>query len=180
MESQVQQLTGLACRRARNLFLTHQLLCSQAVLVTLNQGFGGGLEGDIAIRIASALPEGLGGSGCLCGAVGGGVLALGLFLGGSRPEGRVRRRVQAASKELHDLFRGKFGSTCCRILSKNSIADPKKHFNQCADLTGEAAGMTAGILLSGRPELVERAVWPYLERVDSAAGAALRRVAGFL
>ncbi len=41
--------------RAKNLYLTGQLLCSEAVLVVLNKELGGGLSDDTAIRLGSAL-----------------------------------------------------------------------------------------------------------------------------
>lgn len=62
-------LAGMIAERAGNLYLTGQLLCSEAVLVVVNRGLGGGLPEETAIRLASALPAGLGDSGCTCGAL---------------------------------------------------------------------------------------------------------------
>ncbi|MBT3258412.1 MAG: C_GCAxxG_C_C family protein [Deltaproteobacteria bacterium] len=51
----------------------------------LNQSLNGGLPPEMAIRLASGLPEGSGRSGCTCDALSGGVIALGLFLGRDTP-----------------------------------------------------------------------------------------------
>ena len=42
--------------RARNLYLTRQFLCTEAILVALNQGLDGGLT--VAQSIAMAVPVG--------------------------------------------------------------------------------------------------------------------------
>ena len=43
--------------RTENLFMTRQLMCSEAVLTVLNQGLKGELSPEIAVRITSGLPE---------------------------------------------------------------------------------------------------------------------------
>ncbi|HIJ36997.1 MAG TPA: hypothetical protein HPP59_06975, partial [Deltaproteobacteria bacterium] len=80
-----EEVSQLAKERAKDFFVSKQLYCSEAVLVTINHGLGGGMSDELAIRLSSTLPEGLAGSGCLCGALGGAILALGLFLGRDRP-----------------------------------------------------------------------------------------------
>jgi hypothetical protein len=58
-----EDLIALIRRRPENLYETHQLLCSEAVLYAINQGLKGGLSPEMAIRLASAFPEGVGGAG---------------------------------------------------------------------------------------------------------------------
>lgn len=137
---------------ARGLFLSRKHLCAEAVLLALNRELDGGLSDAQAAALASGLPLGLGGAGCLCGAVSGAALALGLFLAG--PGGRLYRRdVRRASRELHRLFSEAHGSTCCRVLTKKLKDDRQAHFRQCADLTGFAAREAARLILERRPEL---------------------------
>ena len=121
-------------QRTENLFMTGQLMCSEAVLTVLNQGLKGGLAPEIAVRITSGLPEGFGRSGCTCGALSAGVIALGLFLGRNGPGILNNRTVYAASRELHERFKTKFGSTCCRVLTKNIELGTKHHFRFCASI----------------------------------------------
>jgi C_GCAxxG_C_C family probable redox protein len=140
--------------RAGLLYRDRKLLCSEAVLVTLNEAFRGNLTQEQAVALASAFPVGLGGSGCLCGAVSGAALAIGLFLGRTKPGGLGSRRVQAEVAALHTLFRKEFGSTCCRVLTREVKSDPKRHFEQCAGLTEAGAEMAAMTILRKRPDLL--------------------------
>jgi C_GCAxxG_C_C family probable redox protein len=170
------ELIGLIRRRAENLFETHQLFCSEAVLCVLNQGLRGGLPPDTAIRIASGFSEGIGGAGCMCGAFGGALMALGLFLGRQGLNGRGSKRVQARGKDLHDLFRSKFGSTCCRVLTKKVRNDRKALYKACTNHTGEAAELAARIILEARPDLIDQADWDFLSTQDSRLQAGLNRL----
>ncbi len=148
----VNSLAQAAQQRAEALYRSHQLLCSEAVLVSINEIFDGGLSEEQAVRLASGMACGLGDSGCLCGAVGGGVLALGLILGQNKAYAR-RKLCRKAACELHETFKLANKSTCCRVLSKKVKDTPKVHFAQCANLTGQAAAMAVQIILHHRPEL---------------------------
>lgn len=53
--------------------------CSEAIVKTIKDEFQLPISDDI-IAAASGFPVGIGGSGCTCGAVSGGIMALGLFL----------------------------------------------------------------------------------------------------
>lgn len=163
--------------RTENIYRTRQLLCTEAVLTVINQGLRGDLPADLAVRLASGLPEGLSGSGCLCGALNGGALAIGLFLGRSGPGIHNNRNVRQATRDLHERFRERYGSTCCRILTRQVVYGSSAHFDHCAGLTGTAAELAAGIILEHRPELARNADLDYLNRKDSLLGAGVRRFA---
>lgn len=167
-------------QRTENLFMTGQLMCSEAVLTVLNQGLKGGLAPEIAVRITSGLPEGFGRSGCTCGALTAGVIALGLFLGRNGPGILNNRTVYAASRELHERFKTKFGSTCCRVLTKNIELGTKHHFRFCARHAGEVADQTARIVLDHEPERLELADWTYLNQTDSKMSARIKQLANAL
>lgn len=170
-------LAGLVRQRAENLFRTRQLWCAEAVLTVLNRGLGGGLDPALALRLASGFPEGLGGRGCLCGAVSGGGLALGLFLGPRRPGPLARAHgAREAAARLHDAFRVRFGSTCCRVLTRGLDPGSPAHLRHCAEVTGGAAEETARLLLSLRPGLAEHADRDYLECRDSRLAAGWKRL----
>jgi C_GCAxxG_C_C family probable redox protein len=170
------ELVGLIRRKAENLFETHQLLCSEAVLYTLNQGLGGGLPPEAAIRIASPFSEGIGGAGCACGGFSGALMAVGLFLGRERLGGRGLKTVQAKGRELHNLFRSEFGSTCCKVLTKKVRHDQKALMKLCTLHTGEAAEAAARLILDARPELVAQADLEFLSARDTKLSAGLNRV----
>lgn len=173
-------LVQLVRRRTENIYMTGQLLCTEVVLSVLNDGFDGDLPSHLAVRLASGLPEGLSGSGCICGALNGGALAMGLFLGRNGPGLRNNQRVKRATRMLHDRFREQFGSTCCRVLTRNLEYGSRAHFRHCAGLTGMAAGIAAEILLKERPDLTAKADLDYLRRLDSRWGAGLSKIAGIV
>ena len=169
-------LVGLIRRRAENLFETQQLLCSEAVLYVLNQALGGGLSAETAIRLGSGFAEGIGEAGCVCGGLSGALMGLGLFLGRHRLHGRGSKRIQAKGRELHDLFRSKFGATCCRVLTKEVRDQHRALIMQCTNQTGEAAKLAARLILEARPNLVEQADWDFLAAQDSKLVAGLNRL----
>jgi C_GCAxxG_C_C family probable redox protein len=165
-------------KRAENIYLTHQLLCSEAVLSVVNRGLGGGVPDDVVIRMASALPVGIGNSGCTCGALSGAVLAIGLFLGRDRPGASDTKGALSSANVLHNRFKGLFGSTCCRVLSRNVKHNPRLHFKHCAQLTAQAAELAALIILEKRPELMDAFDTHYVETRDSWLGSKLRQLVG--
>jgi C_GCAxxG_C_C family probable redox protein len=160
--------------RARNLYLTRQLLCTEAVMAALNKGLGGGLTDDQAVAVAAPFCAALGDSGCLCGALTGAVMAAGLFLGTEQAH-RRRREMRQSANQLHDAFKAANGATCCRVLTARVKHDKKAHFDHCAELTAEAAAMAARLILEKRPDLAARADRQFLARRESKiSGAALR------
>lgn len=160
-------LPGLIGARAENLFRTHQLLCAEAVLYVFNQGLGGGLPPEAAVRIASGFSEGVSGAGCMCGAFSGALMAMGLFLG---------RKSRARSKELYDQFRSRFGSPCCRVLTRKLQDNERALFRHCTGHTGEVAEMAARFILKARPELAGQADWDFLRTRDTKLRAGLNRL----
>jgi C_GCAxxG_C_C family probable redox protein len=166
--------------RTENLFMTGQLMCSEAVLTVLNQGLKGGLPPDVAVRITSGLPEGFGRSGCTCGALSAGVIALGLFLGRNGPGIMNNKRVYAASRELHRRFKTTFGATCCRVLTKNIELGTKQHFRFCAQHAGEVSDQTTRIILDHKPELLEIADLTYLDQTDNKMSARIKQFSNAL
>lgn len=170
------ELARLVGERAGNLFSAHGLSCSEAVLVVLDKGFGGGLGVEASLGLGSGFGGGIGGAGCLCGALSGAVAALGLFLGPGRWSGHDKKAFRAMVAGLHDRFLKRSGSTCCRQL----IADfrgkrtERKHF--CGDLTAWVAREAALLILANRPELAGTADHPYLSGSDSRFSALVERL----
>ena len=161
--------------RARNLYETRQLLCTEAVVSALNHGLKGGLTDAQATALAAPFSVALGESGCLCGALSGAVLASGLLLGRDRPY-LHRKEMRDTSRQLHDAFKAANGTTCCRVLSKKVRNDKKAHFQQCADFTAQAAEMAARMVLEKRPELIGQVNDEFLVKRQSALGGVFLRL----
>ncbi|MBU0544075.1 MAG: C-GCAxxG-C-C family protein [Proteobacteria bacterium] len=151
------------------------MLCTEAVVVTLNNSLGGGLTDAQAVAMAAPFCMGLGESGCLCGALSGAVMATGLFLGKDSPY-RNRSDMRDSARQLHDAFKTSNGATCCRVLTKKVKHDKKDHLRQCANLTAEAAEMAARLILQKRPELIDSLNKGFIVKRETRIGGALLRL----
>lgn len=103
--------------------------CAQAVL----QATCPEVSSDL-VKMASAFGSGIGESKCLCGAVSGGVMSLGLQGKGDR------------SGEVVSGFRERNRTTCCKALSAPYSWLSKEHMANCRHLTVETAKHIAAIL----------------------------------
>jgi C_GCAxxG_C_C family probable redox protein len=122
--------------------------CSEGLLDAICKNFG---YDDSVVKLSTGLRGGLA-SGCLCGAVSGGALALGMVFGRSErtPHDDPRSAHTAAlCKELHDWFKGACGknSTCCRVLIREFDASKGEQRPQCIRFTGMCAGKVAEIII---------------------------------
>jgi len=160
-------LPALIGARAKSLFLSRQMHCSEAVLVTLNRGLVGSLQEHQALALAAPFSEGVGKSGCMCGAAAGALLAIGLFIGASKPAPQ-RAAVKKAAGDFMERFKGRFGSACCRVLAKRGRSNSSAHFAHCAELTARAAASAAELIFVHRPELMQRVDLCFLDARDSS------------
>jgi C_GCAxxG_C_C family probable redox protein len=175
-ETILEELPEIIRKRAFNLMFTGRMMCSEAVLSVLNQGLGGGLSPDLAMKVAAGFPEGIGGSGCTCGALTGGVISLGLFLSQSNSNHAGRSKAMDASRRLHHEFKLRFGSTCCRILLKNGLPDSGPRFEACCNRGAWAAEQAARMILSEKPELASLSNQPFLRRKDSRISVRFKKI----
>ncbi|PLX73795.1 MAG: hypothetical protein C0614_12560 [Desulfuromonas sp.] len=139
---QVEQLD--CAQRAGELF-DRGYNCTQAVVQAIT-----GRSDPELIAMAEGFGGGIGDSGCLCGALAGGVMALGLA---GKPE---------QSRQLIDAFREAFRTTCCRGLSKDYRWQSKEHLTNCRNITRRTAAIVEEILESG---VEGRAVTPDREPI---------------
>lgn len=128
-----------ARERAENLYRNGDFLCSEAVFTVINDYLGQPMPAE-AVKLASGFPVGMGTAGCACGALSGGIMALGLEFGRSEPRAEMPDMFKV-SKDLHDEFKVKFRSTCCRVLIKNFEFGGSEHLDQCVYITGQVAEM---------------------------------------
>ena len=89
--------------------------CAQAVLYAYGPDLG--LDAETALKVATGLGGGMGGRGEICGAVTGGILALGLKYGrGGREEKSVAQQAYQKTGELMAAFERVHGTCTCRVL----------------------------------------------------------------
>lgn len=123
---------------AEEYYRSGDFYCSEAIVKTIKDAFDLQIP-DTVIAMASGFPVGMGGAGCTCGAVIGGIMALGLFFGRTEPKDEKIKRMMDLSRELHDVFRSRHKRLCCRILTKGMTLGSEKHMEQCIAFTGEVA-----------------------------------------
>jgi len=103
--------------------------CTQAVLQSTT-----GIDDPKMMEMADAFGGGIGDSKCLCGALSGGVMALGL-------SGRKKK-----AGKLVKLFRQAHGVTCCSALSRSYKWNSREHLANCRKITEETAAMVEKLL----------------------------------
>ena len=135
-------------KRARQLYEDEKKNCSQAIALSINETFPSDMSEAVLEAMSSSFGGGIGGRGCLCGALGGSLLSLGLLLGASEES---KKGVRAASGKMHDSFKEAQRATCCRIISKRHADEGRAY---CARLVEDTAGLAVDILLDSRPGLL--------------------------
>ncbi|WP_029451608.1 C-GCAxxG-C-C family protein [Clostridium algidicarnis] len=126
---------------AEGYFERGEFFCSEAVVKTINDMLDKPYDENVT-KLASGFPVGIGKSGCVCGAVSGGVMALGMVYGREHGED-MQEKMFPMSADLHDHIKGIYKSTCCRVMTKNfEFASPERKAH-CIKITGEVAAYIA-------------------------------------
>ncbi|AFM40276.1 C_GCAxxG_C_C family probable redox protein [Desulfosporosinus acidiphilus SJ4] len=134
-----------ARKKAEGYFQRGEFFCSESVIHTLNELLGWPLDRSIT-RLASGFPIGIGKSGCVCGAISGGVMALGMAYG--RDYGNAMNgKMLPIAAELHDHIKKLYRSTCCRVITKDLVFDSPERKAHCVKITGEVAAWVTDKLL---------------------------------
>ena len=174
-QENISRLVALVGERAANIFSARGYCCSESVIVVINQGFRGDLSPELALRLGSGFCHGMGGAGCVCGALAGAEVAISLFLGPRQAGGMKTKGFEQVTREMHDRFRARFAATCCRVLLKRR---KEKNGAACKELTVGGAEIAAGLILAQRPELAARADLDFLELRESKLGVLGRKLLG--
>lgn len=139
-----EELLNKVQETAEGYFDRGELFCSESVVKTINDLLDKPYSYDV-VKLASGFPIGLGKSQCLCGAVSGGEIALGMVYGRNHGEAMPDKMFDFA-KEMHDYTRENYKSTCCRVITKQWAGDNFKSPERkahCVKITGDIARWTA-------------------------------------
>ena len=120
--------------------------CSEAIVKTIKDAFCLPVSDEV-ISMASGFPIGMGGAGCTCGAVTGGIMSLGLVFGRTTPRDSKVDKAMKLSRELHDIFKKHHKHLSCRTLNKYMIMGSFRQMKQCIAFTGEMAQETARLII---------------------------------
>jgi C_GCAxxG_C_C family probable redox protein len=110
-----------AIENARSLFL-RGFNCAQSVMMAMQECWG--IEDPVEPKVAAAFGSGIGRQGSLCGALTGGVLAIGIRYGTNVPQSQTRRAAYAHAQEFYRRFQQRCGSVFCRDLLGYDLTDP--------------------------------------------------------
>jgi C_GCAxxG_C_C family probable redox protein len=117
--------------------------CAEAILKTFVELYGKKPDPGI-IKCASGFGGGIGGSNCeTCGALTGGIIAIG-WLYGRKDPGDDKRKVFSLSAEFRTLFLKKYGATNCKKLL--DLLGEQENKLKCKKMTVDAAGTLYEIL----------------------------------
>ena len=98
--------------------------CAQSVLLTMQDFWNE--KKPLEPKIASAFGGGIGGKGSLCGALTGGVIAIGQRYGSNKPILDEREKAYSLALKFYDRFQKEHGSVFCRDLIGYDLTDPKE------------------------------------------------------
>lgn len=128
-------------KTAEGYFQRGEFFCSEAVVKTINDLLDKPFD-DSVTKLASGFPVGIGKSGCLCGAVSGGVMSLGMAYGRNHGE-QMQDKMFPASADLHNHIKDMYKSTCCRVMTRNFEFTSPERKAHCVKITGEVAAYVA-------------------------------------
>ncbi len=142
---------------AEEYFRKGEFFCSESVVKTINDALGNPYSEDV-VKLASGFPIGLGKAQCLCGAVSGGEMALGMVYGRVHGEAMNPKMFEKA-KGLHDFVKEEYKSLCCRVITRewngDNFASPERK-EHCIKITGKVAWWVANELIEDGKIKIEK------------------------
>ena len=111
-----------AGERAKEYFVSGDYKCAESVLLAVAEELG--IENELIPSIASGFCSGMARTGGLCGAVAGGVMALGLVYG-HQNKTQSSDKIYAIEKIFLKEFTDKFGSSNCEELVHSDFNTPQ-------------------------------------------------------
>jgi C_GCAxxG_C_C family probable redox protein len=120
------------------------------------------IHSDIIPRIATGFCSGMARTGGMCGAVSGGIMAIGLLLGRNSPTDAIDPCYQAVRTFL-ERFAAKYKALCCLELTGVYLGTPegretfkeKGQIRECTNYVGEAARMVVEVVEGDENKLTQ-------------------------
>jgi C_GCAxxG_C_C family probable redox protein len=95
---------------------------------------------EILTAMSSAFSGGMGGSGCLCGAVAGSQIVIGSVFGRNQLN-QSSNNIKALSSQFVQKFKDKRKATCCRVLTAGLQAGSPERRNNCTGIVSDASSI---------------------------------------
>jgi C_GCAxxG_C_C family probable redox protein len=96
--------------------------CAQSVLLTIFEHWKG--KNDLIPKIATGFGGGIGRCGSVCGALTGGVMAIGVRYGTDEQSPEKRQKAYELSRKLYKEFENRHGSVFCKDLIGYDLSNP--------------------------------------------------------
>jgi len=114
---------NVLCEKAAKRFL-EGYNCAQSVLLTMFERWNG--KSDLIPKIATAFGGGIGRRGSVCGALTGGVMALGIKYGTNEPSLEKRLKAYELAHKFYKQFERQCESVLCRELIGYDLSNPEE------------------------------------------------------
>jgi C_GCAxxG_C_C family probable redox protein len=98
--------------------------CAQSVLLTIFEQWDG--KNELIPKVATAFGGGIGRCGSVCGALSGGVMAIGIKYGTNEPSVEKRLRAYELANRFYRQFEKQHGSVLCRELVGYDLSNPEE------------------------------------------------------
>jgi C_GCAxxG_C_C family probable redox protein len=115
---------NVLCEKAVERFLDGYN-CAQSVLLTMFEHWNG--KNALIPKIATGFGAGIGRCGSVCGALTGGVMAIGTRYGTNKPSANKKLQCYKLSQMLYREFELRHGSVYCKELTQYDLSNPKEH-----------------------------------------------------
>lgn len=119
--------------------------CGEAIVETFRKHAGVDID-DKGFRMCSCFGGGMGHARDLCGALAGCTMVLSVLVGRTVPGDKPLKEIYPYSKEFHDIFVEKFGSSACKDLMPYEF-DTREHYINCMKLVNKIAKVLGEYLL---------------------------------
>ena len=96
--------------------------CAQSVLLALTEHISPESKNEVIPKIAAGFGSGMGGCGSVCGALIGGVMAVGIEYGSNDADPKKRAQANKYAQKLYRQFEQQHGCVMCRDLKANKKA----------------------------------------------------------
>lgn len=113
--------------------------CGESVVKAVNEVAGNPMPDDV-FRLASGFCEGISGSRCTCGALAGGVMAIGLLGGRTSPDDAWEAPWDATTELRRDFIEDQGTTLCDPIAERMGGMRHPQRWAHCTDLVGRTAG----------------------------------------
>ena len=142
----VQSISLSKLREDADYIFHNGFACSESVIYAIRKNFELEMSDD-AFAMSTGFPWGLGGIGCICGAVAGGAMCIGFVFGRRTPGDPCAANCHKLTKEFGQAIKDKFGATCCgKLISNYGDLNSPGRKAHCSDIVDFATAKVAEII----------------------------------